>query len=250
MPIVFPPQTALSVASHAGAEFFCQQLRTLDPDLPIAGGRILVAGCGAGHEAALIQRLLDAEVHAVDLVDELNHEFRSWPGLYYQVASVCELPFGAGQFDAVFYHHVIEHVTDPAGSLSELARVLKPGGWVFIGTPNRHRLVSSVGAHQQTQWEPTWQNKLNDNLQDWSARLCGRFRNEYGAHAGFSRRELSGMLDQHFERQHWVTKPYLQYKYLNHRFAPAVSLFASRPLQHFGAPSIYVFAATRPSAGS
>lgn len=244
MPIASDQTLAGEVASHAGAEFFCQQLRGLDSGLPDREPRILVAGCGAGHEAALIQRLLNARVDAVDVVDELNDEFRSWSGLHYQVASVCALPYANGQFDAVFYHHVIEHVDDPPASLAELARVLKPGGWIFVGTPNRHRLVSSVGAHQQTQWDPTWRNKLNDNWNDWSARMRGQFRNELGAHAGFSRRELSGLLNQDFVRQQWVTKPYLQHKYLNHRFAPAVSLIASGPLQNFAAPSIYVFAAT------
>ncbi len=241
--------TLPDVASHAGAEFFCQQLRQLDPDLPATDSRILVAGCGAGHEAALIGRLQQAEVHAVDVTDHLSEEFRDWPGLHFQVASVCDLPFASQSFDAVFYHHVIEHVDDPVASLAELSRVLKPGGWIFVGTPNRHRLVSSVGAHQQSTWEPTWRNKLNDNLNDWSGRLRGKFRNEFGAHAGFSRSELSELLTKDFTQQIWVTKPYLQYKYLNHRFAPAVSLFASRPWQNIGVPSIYVFASkpTEPS---
>ena len=202
-----------------------------------------------GHEAALIGRLQEAEVHTVDVTDQLNEEFRNWPELRFQVGTVFELLFADNSIHGVSYHHVIECVDDPAASLAELSRVLKPGGWIFIGTPNRHRLVSSVGAHQQTSWEPTWRNKLNDNLNDWSGRLRGKFRNEFGAHAGFSRGELSKLLTKDFERQIWVTKPYLQYKYLNHRFAPAVSLFASRPWQNIGVPSIYVFACkpTEPS---
>jgi ubiquinone/menaquinone biosynthesis C-methylase UbiE len=230
------------VASHAGAEFFCQKLQELDRTFDDGGKSLLIAGCGAGHEAALIQRLLDAEVTAVDVVNELLECFREWPRLHYQVSSVCHLPFAAASFDAVFYHHVIEHVEDPPASLAELTRVLKPGGWLFIGTPNRHRLVSSVGAHRQTQWEPTLRNKLRDNLRDWTARVQGKFRNECGAHAGFSRSELSGMLQRHFQNQHWVTRQYLQYKYLKHRFSPAVSLFTRGPLQNLAAPSIYVFA--------
>ena len=232
----------LTVASHAGAEFFCQNLRQLDASACQPNSRILIAGCGAGHEAALIQQLLGAEVHAVDVTDELMPEFKSWPQFHYRNASVCDLPFEDGWFDAVFYHHVIEHVDDPAGSLVELSRVLKPGAWIFVGTPNRHRLVSSVGAHKQTQWNPTWKNKLGDNLHDWSARLRGKFRNEFGAHAGFSRRELSRMLQLNFAEQRWVTKEYLQYKYQQHRFSAAVSLLASKPFCEFSAPSIYVFA--------
>ncbi len=232
----------LNVDSHAGAEFFCDTLRKLDPELSPTDSNVLIAGCGAGHEAGLIQRLLDANVEAVDVEDEFRDEFRNWPKLNYQIASVCQLPFQDNSFDAIFYHHVIEHVDNPTASLVDLARVLRPGGWIFIGTPNRLRIVSSVGAHKQTQWDPTWRNKLQDNINDWTARFKGQFRNECGAHAGFSQRELTGMLKKDFGQQHWVTQQYLQYKYLNHKFAPVVSLIASRLFRQFTAPSIYVFA--------
>lgn len=235
-------QSELDVASHAGAGFFCEHFQTWKNENPGSSPRILVAGCGAGHEAALIQQLLEAKVEAVDVENELLPKFSDWQDLNYQVASVCDLPFSENTFDGIFYHHVIEHVDDPAKSLAELSRVLKPGGQIFVGTPNRHRLVSSVGAHKQTQWDPTWQNKLRDNVRDWSARLQGRFRNEYGAHAGFSRSELSHMLSKNFVNQQWVTKQYLKYKYLNHRYSRAVSLIASRPFSNIGSPSIYVFA--------
>lgn len=234
-----------AVSSHAGAEFFCEELRRRDPDACSATASILIAGCGAGHEAALIQHLSGAEVQAVDVVDEVHDALRSRERLIFQTASVCDLPFPDNGFDSVFYHHVIEHVDDPMASLSELSRVLRPKGWIFVGTPNRNRLISSVGAHRQTQWEPTWKNKLGDNWNDWTARLRGRFRNEYGAHAGFTRKELGKMLQRDFGHQHWVTREYLQHKYLNHRFARAVSLFASPPLQEIGVPSIYVFAENR-----
>ena len=246
MPVVPAPAQKSPLTSHAGAEFFCRRLQQLDPGVAGPGRRILIAGCGAGHEAALIQLLLGCHVEAVDVVDDWRDELCDRSGLNFRIASVCDLPYEDGHFDAVFYHHVIEHVDDSPQSLAELSRVLKPAGWIFIGTPNRHRLVSSVGAHRQIHWEPTWRNKLNDNLNDWSARLRRRFRNEYGAHAGFSQSELSRMLAPHFADQRWVTRPYLNYKYLNHRLAPLVSLMAVPPLCNFSAPSIYVFAAKAP----
>jgi ubiquinone/menaquinone biosynthesis C-methylase UbiE len=228
------------VASHAGAEFFCLQLRQLDPEFRRPGARILVAGCGAGHEAALIQRELSAQIDAIDVVDERDHSFADWPDVRYQTASVCDVPFGDRSFDAIFYHHVIEHVDDPDRSLAELTRVLRQGGWMFVGTPNRHRLVSSVGAHRQTQWKPSLRNKLYDNWKDWTSRLRGRFRNEYGAHAGFSRNELRRMLAPHVQRQIWLTRDYLMYKYRDHRFSGVVGLLAREPWCEVIAPSIYV----------
>ena len=233
--------------SHVGAEFFCRKIRALDSITIRPGAKILIAGCGAGHEAALIQKRMNADVIGVDVENFLKPEFSHWPNFNFQVESVTDLPFEDNYFDAVFYHHVIEHVDDPAESLRELSRVLKPDGWIFVGTPNRHRLVSSVGAHKQSTWKPTFANKVSDNVKDWKARIQGRFQNKFGAHAGFSRRELSELLSREFGEQRWVTKSYLKQKYDGHLFANAVSLFASEPFCEVGAPSIYVFAQNKRS---
>ena len=45
------------------------------------------------------------------------------------------LPFATGCADAVLCTEVIEHVTDPAGMLSEFSRVLAPGGSVVLTSP-------------------------------------------------------------------------------------------------------------------
>ena len=225
--------------SHAGAEFFLEKIK--DFDVPTSNQRALVAGCGAGHEAAWLHSHLPGTVDAVDVDDFVPPNLKNQRGLNYQIASVCKLPFEDDSFDLIFYHHVIEHVDDPAASLIELERVLKPGGWIFIGTPNRHRLVSSVGAHQQSEWESTLANKMKDNLRDWSDRLRGKFKNELGAHAGFSRGELDKMLKQHFTKRQWVTEEYLKFKYQGHRFQAIVDLSTTRPVSWFAVPSIYVF---------
>ena len=39
-------------------------------------------------------------------------------------------------YDAISLNHVIEHVHDPVSALREVRRILKPGGWVWIATPN------------------------------------------------------------------------------------------------------------------
>lgn len=46
------------------------------------------------------------------------------------------LPFRDASVDAVYSHHVIEHLPDLAGHLAELFRILKPGGVLRIGGPN------------------------------------------------------------------------------------------------------------------
>lgn len=238
------PHSAASIHSHAGARFFCQQLSSrgffADQSSEPFSRKVLVAGCGAGHEAIAIQVRLDADVDAVDVEDFVDPGYRTHARTHFQVASVCELPFEDGRFDAIFYHHVIEHVDRPVESLVELTRVLKPGGWLFVGTPNRHRLISSIGAHRQSEWDATFYNKTRDNLRDWSDRFTGKFRNELGAHAGFSRRELDGMLAKHFQLREWLTGSYLRFKYGNTAAANLLPIVTHPAFIWFAAPSIYV----------
>ena len=227
-----------SLESHAGAAFFCREFSARSPvgRLP---SRVLIAGCGAGHEAVAIQQELDGVVDAVDIEDFVSPELKLNSSVRFGVASVSQLPFQDSVFDAVFYHHVIEHVDDPVGSLVELYRVLTPGGVLFVGTPNRHRLISSIGAHQQSTWDATFANKLADNIRDWKDRLTGRFRNELGAHAGFSRRELDRMLAVHFDERHWLTKDYLKFKYSSGLAAMLLPIATNPAVCWFTAPAIY-----------
>lgn len=118
--------------------------------------------------------------------------------------------------------------------------MLKPNGWLFVGTPNRHRLLSSIGAHQQSEWEATLVNKVKDNIRDWKDRITGRFRNELGAHAGFTRRELDSMLSVHFARRDWLTEDYLRFKYSGGRVATFIPLATHPTISWFSAPAIYV----------
>ncbi len=46
-----------------------------------------------------------------------------------------EMPFGEGKFDVVLCNHVLEHVTDDIKAMSEIRRVLKPGGWAIMQIP-------------------------------------------------------------------------------------------------------------------
>jgi SAM-dependent methyltransferase len=51
-----------------------------------------------------------------------------------------DIPFDDKTFDVVFCNHVMEHVTDDIKAMSELNRVLKPGGWGILQIPLFHPL--------------------------------------------------------------------------------------------------------------
>ena len=50
-------------------------------------------------------------------------------------ADICNLPFEDNSFEVIFCNHVLEHIPDDAKAMSELFRVLKPGGWGILQVP-------------------------------------------------------------------------------------------------------------------
>ncbi len=48
---------------------------------------------------------------------------------------VHDIPFDEGKFDVVFCNHVMEHVADDYKAMSEIYRVLKPGGFAILQVP-------------------------------------------------------------------------------------------------------------------
>jgi ubiquinone/menaquinone biosynthesis C-methylase UbiE len=54
----------------------------------------------------------------------------------FRIASAYELPFDDKQFDAVFSHALIEHLSEPDRAMNEFLRLLKPGGVMGVATPD------------------------------------------------------------------------------------------------------------------
>ena len=101
------------------------------------GTRILEIGSGRG---SLLRWLLDqrADAHGVEIDAALIEESRSLHGVLplTAVAGVA-LPFPDGHFDLVVSFDVFEHIADSDAHLREVRRVLAPGGWYLLQTPNK-----------------------------------------------------------------------------------------------------------------
>lgn len=112
-------------------------------------GRALDAGCGGGgmplslaEEAASVVGIDPAE-RFQDAGVRLGRE-RGLRNLHFALADGMALPFPDGTFDLVLSHAVIEHVSDAPLYLRECARVLRPGGHVYLSTAP---YLSFAGAH-------------------------------------------------------------------------------------------------------
>ncbi|MGW2147876.1 class I SAM-dependent methyltransferase [Nonomuraea bangladeshensis] len=94
--------------------------------------RLLDVGCGSGvvTEAALALGAVVTAVDADPAMVELTA--RRFPGAAVRRATLPELPFGDGEFDAVAGNFVINHVPDTGAALRELRRVLRPGGTLAL----------------------------------------------------------------------------------------------------------------------
>ena len=142
---------------------------------------ILVVGCGDGKEAQVLSEFFGCRVTAIDLVDN----FQPCNGVDFQLMDARNMTFDSESFDLVYSFHALEHIVPPEQVVAGIRRVLKPGMPFCLGTPNRRRIVGYLGSA-----DATLAQKIRWNVADWRARLAGRFKNELGAHAGFTEQEL------------------------------------------------------------
>ncbi|WP_346331071.1 class I SAM-dependent methyltransferase [Prosthecobacter sp. SYSU 5D2] len=105
-----------------------QFVRTEAMPLMKSGIRVLDAGSGRAQEQFLREELL-ATGATLETCD-----FCEGPGVDF-VADVSNLPMADNTYDIVLSTQVLEHVMDPQSVVEEMARVLKPGGALFLTTP-------------------------------------------------------------------------------------------------------------------
>jgi SAM-dependent methyltransferase len=102
--------------------------------------RVLEVGCGWGELAEWVGRETGAEVVAVDLSPRMVELARE-RGVAAQVGDVQALPFSDGEFDVAIAAWMLYHVPDLDRGLTELARVLRPGGRLVVSTNSRFHLL-------------------------------------------------------------------------------------------------------------
>jgi ubiquinone/menaquinone biosynthesis C-methylase UbiE len=98
----------------------------------------LDAGCGRGlYTRILLERAnkVSALDYSENHINALRRRLGNLSQLSLHVGSADNLPFGSQQFDLVVHCEVLEHIDDDKKVLSEIFRVLQPGGKLIISVP-------------------------------------------------------------------------------------------------------------------
>jgi SAM-dependent methyltransferase len=87
--------------------------------------------------------------------------------------SLEESRFPGASFDLVLASHLIEHLNDPAAFVREAHRVLAPGGYFLVTTPN-------IAGFQARLFRSRWRSAIFDHLYLFSAKTLSALLRQSG----------------------------------------------------------------------
>jgi len=139
-------------------------------------------GCNAGTQSILWARL-GHDVQGVDIsteLVELGRQRSKAEGvtINFEVADAAQLPWPDNSLDVCLVPELLEHVSRWEPCLDEFARVLKPGGMLYISTTNRL-------CPQQQEFDLPFYSWYPTSLKKYYERLSVTTRPELVSHAKF-----------------------------------------------------------------
>lgn len=136
----------------------------------LSGKRVADVGCGKGRFARVIrERYPSASITAVDLAEAMLAHVPE--GIHRAAATMTALPLATESFDAAYATESLEHAVDIPAAVSELARIVKPGGRIVIIDKN----AAAWGRLKTPEWERWFGRKELERL---LARHCRSVRSQ------------------------------------------------------------------------
>ncbi|MEP7265595.1 MAG: methyltransferase domain-containing protein, partial [Bacteroidota bacterium] len=119
--------------------------------LPLIKGKsVLDVGCGLAYGTALMAESATT-IMGVDydqsVVDDNTKRYAHIKNLSFQRVTVPPLPFADESFDVITSFQFIEHIHPRKEFIKECIRVLKPGGKLYVTTPNTKRSLARNPFH-------------------------------------------------------------------------------------------------------
>ena len=112
------------------------------------GGSILDVGCASGFFLESLGQNWNR--HGIELFRLAVERSRSRPGIIVHESDLTSAVFPKESFDVVCSFDVIEHLTNPMAIFHEARRILKPGGWLLLGTGNCDSLAARMAGSRWT----------------------------------------------------------------------------------------------------
>jgi|WetSurMetagenome_2_1015567.scaffolds.fasta_scaffold140702_2 SAM-dependent methyltransferase len=120
------------------------------------GMRILDAGCGIYRGCPRGNNLKNLYVVGVDADPNVHQNPTCDETIECDLSN--DLPFENNSFDMIHCRWVTEHLSNPQKSFCEFQRILKPGGSLFILTPNIYHYATIVARVTPYQFHKWWRN--------------------------------------------------------------------------------------------
>ena len=134
--------------------------------------RVLDIGCATGALlAALGQR--GWKCTGVEISGPQAEYARQEKNLDIRSVALEENHFPDSSFEVVIASHLIEHLNDPAAFFREAKRILIPGGWFIVTTPN-------IAGLQARLFGSKWRSAINDHLYLFSVKTLSALFQEAG----------------------------------------------------------------------
>lgn len=119
---------------RAAVLWFIESRAEYIPEVTARERRALEVGCADGRFLEKL-RSLGWQAQGVELSPQPAKRAAD-RGFEVNVGTLERASFPESRFDAVFAWMVVEHLHDPKGTLEEIHRILKPGGWFCFAVPN------------------------------------------------------------------------------------------------------------------
>ena len=149
------PEMHNEASRRAKAAKILAVLRHFRGSVELRGSTVVDLGCSTGFIADEFRRAGAATFGVdIDVPGLAAAKSRFDGGIAFLCADGEQLPFPEGSIDIVIFNHIYEHVVDADAVMSEIVRILVPGGVAYLGLGNRWGIIEPHYGLPFLSWLP------------------------------------------------------------------------------------------------